>query len=80
MILGFLIKYRDYRVRVHTGPGGDSYIMALIIFNLFAPKYVKCDRDFNICSESETEIRAFSLPVVKFLSGAGHLFIPYFGL
>ena len=32
MILGFLTKYRDYRARVHTGPGGDtstSYIMVL---------------------------------------------------
>ena len=34
MILGFLTKYRDYRARVHTGPGGDtstSYIMYNVI-------------------------------------------------
>ena len=34
MILGSLTKYRDYRARVHTGPGGatssTSYIMILI--------------------------------------------------
>ena len=24
MILGFLTKYRGYRARVHTGPGGDT--------------------------------------------------------
>ncbi len=37
MILGFFTKYRGYRARVHTGPGGDtgtSYIMAIaMIFN-----------------------------------------------
>ncbi len=34
MIFGFLTKYRDYRARVHKGPGGDtstSYIMNDII-------------------------------------------------
>ena len=37
MIWGFLTKYRDYRARLHTGPGGDtstSYIMIRILQNV----------------------------------------------
>ena len=43
MILGFLTKYRDYRARVHTGPGGDtstSYIMfAALLFHFSELEY-----------------------------------------
>ena len=38
MILGFLTKYRDYRARVHTGPGGDTSTSYIMMFHIFPPK------------------------------------------
>ncbi len=51
MILGFLTKYRDYRVRVHTGPGGDTSTSYIMISFLHKPaRDAVFDQFFYLCA------------------------------